>query len=136
MYRYDPFGLRILRTLTLQGADNANAVRAKLLPPGSHTANVNAGSPFFGYTDKGFVAEYASLNSPINANNGDVLAAYGYFPNQTWHVRATTILTSVPRNGRPRSGAEDGRTTELRARSFLVSINRWMMRQDPRSPAH
>jgi hypothetical protein len=35
-------------------------------------------------------------------------------------VRAGPILTSVPRNGCPRSGAGDGRMTELHAGSVLV----------------
>ena len=86
MYRYDPFGRRILKTLTQQGADNANTPQAKLLASGPNTPNVNAGSTFYGYTDEGLVAEYASLNNPINANNGDMLAAYGYLPNQTWQT--------------------------------------------------
>ena len=86
MYRYDPFGRRILKTLTQQGADNANTPQAKLLASGPNAPNVNAGSTFYGYTDEGLVAEYASANNPINANNGDLLAAYGYLPNQTWQT--------------------------------------------------
>ena len=86
MYRNDPFGRRILKTLTQQGADNANTPQAKLLASGSNTPNANAGSTFYGYTDEGLVAEYASSNNPINANNGDLLAAYGYLPNQTWQT--------------------------------------------------
>ena len=80
MYRYDPFGRRILKTLTQQGADNANTPQAKLLASGPNTPNVNAGSTFYGYTDEGLVAEYQS-----NAS-GDMLAAYGYLPNQTWQT--------------------------------------------------
>jgi RHS repeat-associated protein len=80
MYRYDPFGRRILKTLTQQGADNANTQQAKQLASGSNTPNVNAGSTFYGYTDEGLVAEYQS-----NAT-GDMLAAYGYLPNQTWQT--------------------------------------------------
>ena len=81
MYRYDPFGRRILKTLTQQGADNANTPPAKLLASGPNTPTVNVGSTFYGYTDEGLVAEYQS-----NANNGDMLAAYGYLPNQTWQT--------------------------------------------------
>ena len=86
MYRYDPFGRRILKTLTQQGADNANTAQAKLLASGANTPSVNAGSTFYGYTDEGLVAEYAGTNNPINANNGDMLAAYGYLPNQAWQT--------------------------------------------------
>ena len=57
---------------TPAGADSAN------------TPNVNAGSTFYGYTDEGLVAEYASSGSGLS--NGDMLAAYGYLPNQTWQT--------------------------------------------------
>jgi RHS repeat-associated protein len=89
-YRYDPFGRRILKTLTQAGADNANTPQAKLLASGANTPNVNPGSTYYGYTDEGLVAEYASQNSATPStpatNNGDMLAAYGYLPNQTWQT--------------------------------------------------
>jgi RHS repeat-associated protein len=84
MYRYDPFGRRILKTLTQAGADNANTAQAKLLASGANTPNVNPGSTYYGYNDEGLVAEYASAGSGLS--NGDMLAAYGYLPNQTWQT--------------------------------------------------
>ena len=96
MYRYDPFGRRVLKTLTQQGADNANTAQAKLLASGSNTPSVNAGSTFYGYTDEGLVAEYQS-----NAT-GDMLAAYGYLPNQTWQTnpayKRDTAFATTPSN--------------------------------------
>jgi RHS repeat-associated protein len=84
MYRYDPFGRRILKTLTQAGADNANTAQAKLLASGPNTPDQTAGSTYYGYTDEGLVAEYASAGSALSS--GDMLAAYGYLPNQTWQT--------------------------------------------------